>query len=276
MAGDIIRPRLTKKLGLCHLHDAALVGAFDRLKKVGTRPADIDLRQEPAALERQRHAVGTAPARPGAEEDGRGFAPELELERRRRLERPVRPAERHHDAGRPAGEFGRLVEIGRRRGEARQVRHEALLEPQRVAAVVVVGRVPAEFPVAALAVTRNRRVIRLMDFEPHRPAVAVQRGRLGRREQHRADTPPAHVRRGRDGIEPRHRRARTEQHDGGAGQAIAFVRHDHLRGLGLEKAPQAAARQPVGREHTVLKVDQRVDIARLGIASTDLRRRRMG
>ena len=165
---------------------------------------------------------------------------------------------------------------GGARGEARYVRHQALLEPQRVAAVVVVGRVPAEFPVAALAVTRNRRVVRLMHFEPHRRAVALQRGRLGRREQHRADAPPAHVRRDRDGIEARHRRARTKQHDGGAGQAIAVVRHDHLRGLRLEKAPQAAARQPVGREHTVLEIDQRIEIARLGIASTDLRRGRMG
>jgi len=43
---------------------------------------------------------------------------------------------RHHDAGRPAGEFGGLVKIWRRDRERAQVGDEPLLETQGIAAVL--------------------------------------------------------------------------------------------------------------------------------------------
>ena len=60
------------------------------------------------------------------------------------LNAAVGPGQRHHDAGRPAGELGGLVEIGRSRLERGESRHKPLLEAQRIAAVLVVARVPAE------------------------------------------------------------------------------------------------------------------------------------
>jgi hypothetical protein len=51
---------------------------------------------------------------------------------------------RHHDAGRPAGEFGGLVKIRRRDRERAQVGDEPLLETQGIAAVLVVAAMMSE------------------------------------------------------------------------------------------------------------------------------------
>ena len=51
---------------------------------------------------------------------------------------------RHHDAGRPAGEFGGLVKIRRRDRERAQVGDEPLLETQGIAAVLVVAAMTSE------------------------------------------------------------------------------------------------------------------------------------
>ena len=117
VAGDIERLRLTLERELCHPHDAALVGGFGGVEEIGAGVADIDLGLEAVALERDRHAVGLAAARSRGHEDGGGLAPKLKLEGGRRLECSIGPAQRHHDAGRPAGEFGGLVKIRRRERE---------------------------------------------------------------------------------------------------------------------------------------------------------------
>ena len=95
----------------------------------------------------------------------------------------VGPGERHHDAGRAAGEFGRLVEVRRRRGRgpagsargasrtaARRRRHR---NSGRA------GRIPGS---RTSGNAKIARVICLVHFEPHRPAVALQRC-LPRRRQ---------------------------------------------------------------------------------------------
>jgi len=51
---------------------------------------------------------------------------------------------RHHDAGRPAGEFGGLVKIRRRDRERAQVGDEPLLETQGIAAVLVAAAMTSE------------------------------------------------------------------------------------------------------------------------------------
>jgi hypothetical protein len=51
---------------------------------------------------------------------------------------------RHHDAGRPAGEFGGLVKIRRRNRERAQVGDGPLLETQGIAAVLVVAAMTSE------------------------------------------------------------------------------------------------------------------------------------
>ena len=80
-----------------------------------------------------------------------------------------------------------------------------------------------------------------------------------------------------DGIEPRHQRARAEQHDGGAGEAGRRPAATITSALGdVQEAPQAAARQPVGGEDAMLERGQRVEVAALGLADADCGVRRMG
>src|SRR2546423_899495 len=76
--------------------------------------------------------------------DGGRFAPELELQDRRRPKGAIGPGQRHHDARRTAGEFSGLVKIGRGRFECSRARSEPLLETQRFAAVLVIGVHPRE------------------------------------------------------------------------------------------------------------------------------------
>ena len=99
---------------------------------------------------------------------------------------------------------------------------------------------------------------------------------LRRPQQHRPDAAPAHMRGDRDRIEPRDRRARPEQHDRRAGEAAAFIRHDHLGGRRLQEMAEAAARQAVGREHPLLELHQRVEVCAFGFANADVRHRNMG
>ena len=72
------------------------------------------------------------------------------------------------------------MKIRRRRLRAPGVGDEPLLEPQRVAAVLVVAAMAAELPVAALAVARDGGVIGLVHLEADGAAAARQRGTLRR------------------------------------------------------------------------------------------------
>ncbi len=227
MAGDIERLRLTLERELCHPHDAALVGGFGGVEEIGAGVADIDLGLEAVALERDRHAVGLAAARSRGHENGGRFAPKLKLEGGRRLEFSIGPAQRHHDAGRPAGEFGGLVKIRRR--ERGQVGDEPLLETQGIAAVLIVAAMASELLVAALAVARDRGVVGHVHFETDGAAATRDRGRFGGREQHRADPASSDMGCDRDGIETGDDRARPKQHDGAAGEPVAVPSHGQLR-----------------------------------------------
>ncbi len=189
----------------------------------------------------------------------------------------IGPGQRHHHAGRAAGELGGLVEVRRRRRGERSV--EPLLEPQRIAAVLVVAAQAAELAVAALAVARDGGVVGDVDLEADGAAAARERRRLRRRQQHRPDAAAAHVRRDGDGIKPRDHRARAKQHDGVADEAApARCRPapPAPRRWALEEALQAPSRQPVGGEDAMLERGQRIDIAALGRANAHLRRRGMG
>jgi hypothetical protein len=91
-----------------------------------------------------------------------------------------------------------------------QIRHEALLEAQGIAAVIVIAANAREFAVTALAVARDRRVVAHVHFEANGAAVARGRGGFRGGKQHRADPASAHLRRDGDGIEARNERARPE------------------------------------------------------------------
>src|SRR5262249_17928702 len=152
VGGDTERLRITLERELRYLHDAALVGGLRRIEEIRAGVTDIDLRLETVALERDGHAIGLAAARSGSHEDGGGFAPKLKLDVCWGLEVSMGPPRRHHDAGRPAGELGALVKMGRRGRECRQIGHEPLLEAQSIAAVLVIAAHATAFAVAALAV----------------------------------------------------------------------------------------------------------------------------
>ena len=115
-----------------------------------------------------------------------------------------------------------------------------------------------------------------VDLEADGAAAARERRRFGRRQQHRAHAAAAHGGRDRDGIEARDQRARAKQHDGVAGEAGVVLRHDHVGARRLQKALQAAAREPVGGEDAMLERGQRVDVAALGLADAHFGDRRMG
>ena len=119
-------------------------------------------------------------------------------------------------------------------------------------------------------------MVGLVYLEPDRRAVAPQRGLLGCREQHRPDAAAGKMRSNRDRVETGHRRPWAKQHDRRAGEPSAVIGDDHLRGLRLQEAPQAASRQPVGREHAMLEIDQRIQVARFGGAGVDDGRGGMG
>src|SRR5215475_8127788 len=93
VGGDTERLRLTLESELGEAHDAALGGGLCGVEKIGAGLADIDLRLEPAALERDRHPVWLAPARSRCHEDRGRFAPKLKLEGGLRLEIPLGPGE---------------------------------------------------------------------------------------------------------------------------------------------------------------------------------------
>ena len=93
---------------------------------------------------------------PGGHEDGGRLAPQPELQPRLQLAVGFGPGQCHHQAGRPAGEIGRLVAIRRRGFEAAQLRLQPLLEQQRVGMVLVIVGAAAELAVAGLAVARDR------------------------------------------------------------------------------------------------------------------------
>ena len=273
VGGDAERRGLAPELGLCHLHDAPLVGGLDGLEEIRPGSADIDFRLEAAPLERHRQAVDFASARPRRQEDGGGVAPELELEGRRRLERWIRPGQRHHDAGRPAGELGGLVEIGRRRLEGSRRRRQRLLEAQRVAAVLVIARVAAEFPVAALAVARDRGRIGLVHFQPDRAAAALHARRLPRRRA-------AWARRRARPCAARPRSNRAAPPRSAAGTARSRCRRAGRRPSATitsavgdaQEMPQAAAGQVVGGEDAVLERDRARRGRRYGLAEANRRR----
>src|SRR5665213_875834 len=79
---------------------------------------------------------------------------------------------------------------------------ERLFETQRVAVIVIVVAVPAEWAVARFFVARNGAVIVLMHLKPHRPASAPPRRVFGRGQQQRSDAAPADMRSDGDGIKP--------------------------------------------------------------------------
>src|SRR5262249_15315144 len=83
---------------------------------------------------------------------------------------------------RPTGELARLVKVSRRRFKGWQLRDEPFLEPQRVAAVLVIFPQPAKLPIAALAIACDRNVVGHMHFEADGAAGGAgrrPRGRLG-------------------------------------------------------------------------------------------------
>src|SRR5215471_9706245 len=133
---------------------------------------------------------------------------------------------------------------------------DGLLESQGVAAILVIGRMSAELPVAALMVTGNGAVIGFMDFQPDRPALAGPRPIFGGVEKQRGDTASAHVRRDCDRVEARQPRPSPKEHDRRSGKTPISLGNKDLGGRRVEEVTQAAAREPIGGKHPMLKLDQ--------------------
>jgi hypothetical protein len=72
-----------------------------------------------------------------------------------------------------------------------------------------------------------------------------------------------------DGIEPRHRGARAEQHDRGAGEIAVLLGHHHLGGGRAQKVSQAAAGEVVGGKDPMLERIERFEIGGLRLAQPD-------
>src|SRR5262245_23649459 len=117
-----------------------------RVEKIGPPMADMNFRRETVSLQGDGEPVRPASPRTGAHEDRCCLTPQLQLKRRSWPERWISPGQGHHHAGRPTGELGGLVEIGRRVGNSTERWGEPLLESQRVTLVLVVVRVAPELP----------------------------------------------------------------------------------------------------------------------------------
>ena len=133
----------------------------------------------------------------------------------------------------------------------------------------------AELPVAALVVTGNGAVIGFMDFQPDRSALAGPRPIFGGVEEQRGDTAPAHVRRDCDRVEARQPRPSPKEHDRRSGKTPISLGNKDLGGRRVEEVTQAAAREPIGGKHPMLKVHQGIDVARLGAPDADTATRLM-
>ena len=185
------------------------------------------------------------------------------------LKFPIGPCERHHDARGTTGKIGRLVKIGRRIPQRGGIGNELLLEAERIAAVLIVAAAAAELAVAALAITRDGGMVCVVHFEPHQPASARHGRGFSGIEQHGCHSAPAGMGRDRDGVEACDRGMIPEQHDRRARKSTVLSGHEHLGAVRSQEAQQAAPRQPVSCKHLVFQVQQRIDVAALGLANVD-------
>ncbi len=127
-------------------------------------------------------------------------------------------------------------------------RTERFFKAQGIAAVVVIGAMPAEQAVAGFFVTRNCPCIVLVDFETHLPPLSALGCRLRRRQKERPDAAPADMGGDGDGIKPSHAGARWKKHQRVAGQPAALLGDDQ-RGAGRsKKTAEAAPRQHIDRK----------------------------
>src|SRR5260370_28946012 len=91
---------------------------------------------------------------------------------------------------------------------------QLLLEPERVAAVLIVVMVPAEFMIPGPAINLNGTVISFVNFKPQGSAFAPPRDLLCHREQGRCNPAACILRGDCERIEACHPAVSTTQHDG--------------------------------------------------------------
>ena len=142
------------------------------------------------------------------------------------------------------------------------MRTEWFFKAQGVAAVVIIGAMPAEQAVAGFFVTRNCPGIVLVDFETHRPPLPPLGCRLRRRQKKRSDATAADMGSDGDGIKPGHAGARRKQDQCIAGQPAALLSDDQRRAGRSEKTAEAAPRQYVDGKDGLFEREQRVEIGR--------------
>src|SRR5437879_4342699 len=95
----------------------------------------------------------------------------------------TRNAARRHVSGIAGGHENRFRAKSHSARQASVPANKFLVEPQRIAPVIVVAAMPAELRIALLAVACDGGVVGLVDFEPHGVATAQARRPLGSPEQ---------------------------------------------------------------------------------------------
>jgi hypothetical protein len=101
-----------------------------------------------------------------------------------------------------------------------------------------------------------------VDLEAHDRGAAVQRRRLGRREQGPAEPLPLMLRRHRHGVQAGKRRTPVEQNQRIAEELAGALGDQAGRGVAGQEAAKAAPRQPVEVEAAILEREQVIEIVR--------------
>ena len=134
----------------------------------------------------------------------------------------------------------------------------------------------AELPVAALVVTGNGAVIGFMHFQADRPALTGPRPIFGGVEKQRGYTASAHVRRDCDRVEARQPRPSPKEHDSRSGKTPISLGNKDLGGRRVEEVTKAAAREPIGGKHPMLKLQQGIQVTGPGAPDAGTATRIMG
>ena len=219
------------EIDLRQFHDHALLVAAHRLQEQRPVERNDDLRRQAVFIGRDRQAEWLAAAGPRHHEDRGRLAPKPDLGHLVGHEARLVMAHRHHQAGRPAGEVDRLLEIGHG-GRYRTDAAQQLLEAQRRRPVLVIVRLAADPAITVLLIEPDRALVVLAHFQPEQHAVVFV-GRLFGRCQQGAARALRRVRVSGQRIEPRDRAAGAVEHHAIAGRApVAIPKSAYRRSRG--------------------------------------------
>lgn len=133
-------------------------------------------------------------------------------------------------------------------------------EPQRMAAILVIFMVSAEFMIPGLAIHIDGTTVLLMDFEPQKCASACPGDLLHGGDQGRSDAAAGML--GSDGkrVKTCKPAPRAKQHKCNPHNRVCRLRHQGCGARRSQQAGEASARHPVGFEDPVFEVPKRIEI----------------